>query len=119
MCIRDRGSATGLSNLGSLYQHGTGVPQDMQKAVQLFTMAAEKGSFPAQRFLAGAYLTGNGVQKDSAQAAKWMQLAAAQGDAETECNLAILYPVSYTHLDVYKRQLFARLRRTAKSGWWD
>jgi TPR repeat protein len=60
--------------LGSLYQHGTGVPQDQQQAIKLYTTAADKGVFEAQAYLAGAYLAGNGVQKDAAQAANGCSL---------------------------------------------
>jgi len=40
--------AEAQKRLGSLYEHGKGVPQDIREALRLYRAAAEKGS-PAAR----------------------------------------------------------------------
>ena len=43
-----QGSAKAQNNLGLMYKHGKGVPRDMEKAAELYTMAMEQGHLIAQ-----------------------------------------------------------------------
>ena len=41
--LAEQGDAPAQSNLGLMYYHGKGVPQDYKTAVKWFTLAAEQG----------------------------------------------------------------------------
>jgi hypothetical protein len=72
------------------YEHGEGVPQDYDRALQLYCAAARRGHVMAQYQLGWIYANGRGVARDDAQAAAWFRLAAAQGDAPAQHMLARL-----------------------------
>lgn len=72
------------------YEHGEGVPQNYNKAMQLYCAAARKGYVPAQYQLGWMFANGRGVVRDDAQAAAWFRLAAAKGDAPSMRMLAYL-----------------------------
>ena len=57
----------------------TGIKQDYAKALQFFTMAAERGHAEAQFWLGHMYEVGEGVRRNSKEAAKWWEKSAAQG----------------------------------------
>lgn len=65
---------------GMRYEHGEGVPQDYERAVRLYCLAARQGHVVAQYQLGWIYANGRGGLRDDALAAAWFQLAAAQGD---------------------------------------
>jgi len=44
----EQGHTLAQHNLGIMYHHGLGVPQDYKTALQWFTLAAEQGLAPAQ-----------------------------------------------------------------------
>ena len=67
------------SNLGTMYQTGTGVPQDHTEAVRLYQLAADQGLAEAQFNLGVMYLHGRGVRLDLTKAARLLKLAADQG----------------------------------------
>ena len=78
----DRGDAVGQFNLGWMYEHGTGVPQDAVQAVRLYRLAAEQGHATAQFSLGWMCAKGVGVPKDDAEAARlFQQLTAEQRHA--------------------------------------
>lgn len=65
-----------INNLASMYDLGQGTKQDCLKAVELFEVAASKGSIRAMYNLGTAYIQGrDGVPKDLVQAYKWLDLA--------------------------------------------
>ncbi|MEZ5529770.1 MAG: tetratricopeptide repeat protein [Porticoccaceae bacterium] len=68
-----------VTRLAWLYETGLGVEQDIARAGELFTVAAEGGSAEAQYALSIMYETGVGRPKDSAQSAYWLELSAQQG----------------------------------------
>ena len=49
----DQGLAVAQSNLGIMYEDGTGVPQDLTEAVRLYQLAADQGYSNALYNLAG------------------------------------------------------------------
>ena len=57
----------------------TGIKQDNAKALQFFTMAAERGHAGAQFWLGHMYEVGEGVRRNSSEAAQWWEKSAAQG----------------------------------------
>ena len=76
-------------NLGVCCQYGNGVPKDLEKAAEWYEKAAKQGYSPAQKNLGDCCYYGYGVEQDYEKAAEWYGT------------------VSYTHLDVYKRQVYA------------
>src|SRR5258707_13236282 len=72
---RARAKADAL--LGFKYEHGLGVPQSYEPAVDLYVAAAEEGDPTGQYLLGLMYDKGHGVQQDGIRAYMWLNLAAA------------------------------------------
>ncbi|HRX69779.1 MAG TPA: transglycosylase SLT domain-containing protein [Candidatus Competibacteraceae bacterium] len=70
------------------YEHGEGVPQNYERAMQLYCAAARRGHVQAQYQLGWMYANARGVARNDAQAAAWFRLAAAKGDAPAKRMLA-------------------------------
>ena len=80
-----------INVLGLKYCHGSlGLRKDMQKAVELWTEAAELGSIEALFYLALAYDEGNGAQQDMAKAIHFYEKAAMKGHVESRYNLGCI-----------------------------
>jgi TPR repeat protein len=67
--------------LGFKYEHGLGVPQSFDVAVDLYVRAAEQGDPTGQYLLGLMYDKGLGVWQDEVLAHKWLNLAAAHAPA--------------------------------------
>src|SRR5690606_38651112 len=65
----EAGDAEAQRNLGSIYQMGQGVPQDLEQAARWYRAAAEQGHAVAQLNLAMLYNFGMGVESDLQEAA--------------------------------------------------
>ena len=76
--------------LGTLYEEGEVVEQDMAQAASWYRKAAEQGDAIAENNLGWMYENGKGVKKDQAQAIKWYRKAARDGDEDATKNLARL-----------------------------
>ena len=76
--LANQGSAAAQHNLGFMYAHGQGVPQDYAEAVMWYRKAAEQGVAAAQLNLGVRYDNGRGVPQDYVQAHMWFNLAAAR-----------------------------------------
>jgi len=72
---RARAKADAL--LGFKFEHGLGVPQSYEPAVDLYIAAAEQGDPTGQYLLGLMYDKGQGVQQDGIRAYMWLNLAAA------------------------------------------
>ena len=83
--------AAAQNNLGFLYEHGKGIPQDYDMARQLFEKAAEQGHADAPLSLGYMYYYGDGVPQNYGMARKWYEKAAAQGHAAAQFNLGCMY----------------------------
>ena len=59
--------------------HKTGLPKDMNKALELWNRSAELGSINAHDELGSAYFLGDGVKKDIQKAWRHWELAAIGG----------------------------------------
>ena len=73
-----------LTEWGRRYQHGEGIPRDLDKAIRLYCRAARKGDLAAQYYLGYLYANGSGVHRDEALAAAWLHLAAAKNDPQSK-----------------------------------
>ena len=89
--IREQGDAEAQFNLGMVYQHGNGVPQDSKTAVKWHTLAAEQGHAGAQVNLGQMYYNGDGVTLNYKTALKWYGLAAEKGNAGAQYMLGEMY----------------------------
>ena len=77
-----------INDLGDSYFHELyGFQEDVQRAVELYTEAAELGSLNALYNLGNAYRLGKGVQKDEAKAVELCGKAAMQGHAPSRHEL--------------------------------
>ena len=73
------GHATARLILGLRYLVGDGVPEDRQRAVHWFRMAAEQDDARAQYWLARCYLTGRDTRHKNRRAYFWCRMAIANG----------------------------------------
>jgi TPR repeat protein len=74
-------NARAAASLGFKYEHGLGVPQSFDVAVDLYVRAAEQGDPTGQYLLGLMYDKGHGVWQDEVLAHKWLNLAAAHAQA--------------------------------------
>ena len=69
-----------LMQTGLKFQHGLGVEQDLERAIQCLCVAAHLGYAPAQYELGWLYLNHRHGRDDQGQGAVWLRKAAEQGD---------------------------------------
>jgi localization factor PodJL len=86
----DKGFAPAQYRVGSMYEKGTGVERDINKAKQYYEQAANQGNASAMHNLAVLYASGALGQQDYAAAANWFTKAANLGITDSQFNLAIL-----------------------------
>ena len=78
----EAGYARGQFTLGHFYQHGIGIPVNIQEALRLFHQSAEQNYVHAQCRLGILYSEGNyGIERDPVVAVQWFRLAADQNDS--------------------------------------
>src|SRR5713226_860800 len=87
----EQGDANAQANLGYMYFHGQGVPQDYGEALRLYRKATDQGCAKAQFNLGSAYFHGQGVPQDYGEALRWYRKAADQGDAMAQDALGLMY----------------------------
>ncbi len=85
--LAERGDASGQYNLGIFYARGIGVPKNMGKAHELFSLAANQGHIDAQNNLALMYIDGESVSQNYVEAYKWLNVAAGGGNNVARQNL--------------------------------
>ncbi len=89
--LANQGDAKAQFSLGRLYDWGEEVPQDYQKAFELYSKAAEQGYIYARYNLGIMYYDGNGISKDYQKAFELYSKAAKQGFAYAQYNLGSMY----------------------------
>ena len=99
----EQGDAEAQYNLGLMYYSGDDVPQDYEKAFELFTKSAEQGHAEAQYNLGRMYDNEEGVLQDYKQAVHWYTKSAVQGYAEAQYNLGLMYDDGEGVLQDYKQ----------------
>jgi TPR repeat protein len=73
------------------FDKGEGVEQDLEEAVRLYRLAADRGHADAQKNLGNGYYNGEGVEQDYTEAVRFYRLAADQGHAVAQYNLGECY----------------------------
>ena len=89
--LAEKGLAKAQVNLGIMFAHGRGVPQDYAEAAKWFLRAADQGDAFAQHNLGVFYQNGQGVLLDRAEALRWFRMAADQGLADAQYDLGRMY----------------------------
>ena len=96
----DSGSITAQYNLANLWKKGfEGQLPDEEKALELYSSAADCGLPHAQYALACAYSSGMGLGKDRRLATLWLQLAAEQDYGPAQTKLARAYIHGNKHIN--------------------
>jgi hypothetical protein len=86
-----QGDAKSQFDLGHMYFHGEGVPQDYTKAAHWYRLSADQGNAAAQSGIGYMYHNGKGVPQNDAEALRWNLLSAKQGDAKAQNNIGTMY----------------------------
>jgi hypothetical protein len=86
-----QGDAKSQFDIGHMYFHGEGVPQDYTEALLWLHKAADQGDAKAQYGIGYMYHNGKGVPQSDAEALIWYRKAADQGDAKAQNNLGSMY----------------------------
>ncbi|EJK77705.1 hypothetical protein THAOC_00443 [Thalassiosira oceanica] len=85
VCKRD---VEAIYQLGNQYFHGgLGFTNDVPRAIELWTEAAELGSVDAHRDLGVVHYNGDDVQQDKPRGVRQFQEAAMKGDVESRHSL--------------------------------
>ena len=79
------------NNIGNLYEHGLGVPQDFDQALRWYRQAYLAGNATAANNIGTCYQHGRGVPVDYAEALRWYHLADEGGNAGAAYNIGYLY----------------------------
>lgn len=77
--------------LAYISHRGRGVPEDHERELRLYRLAAEQGNALARVHLGGMYASGQGVTQDYAEAMRLYRLAASQGLARAQYYLGFMY----------------------------
>ena len=85
------GDAHAIYNLGVCYTKGIyGLPQDYEKAIELWLRAGELGNATSYYSIGCAYELAQGVEFDKKKAKHYWELAAMQGDDTARYNLGVM-----------------------------
>ena len=86
------GDAQAIYELGGFYFEGMcGMPQDRDKALELWHQSAELGNAESYSMIGNAYMSGNGVERNEKKAIHYWELAAMGGDENGRNNLGCFY----------------------------
>ena len=85
--LAEQGEANAQYLLGSVYDHGAGVPEDDKEAVKWYRKAADQGLSSAQFHLAESYRFGEGGEKDESESVRWCRKAAEKGHPDAQVSL--------------------------------
>ena len=87
----EAGDAIAINCLGGYYSEGKfDLPQDMDKALEIWHRAAELGHSESYYNIGNSYFHGRGVARDEEKAKYYWELAAIRGDVDARHNLGIL-----------------------------
>jgi TPR repeat protein len=86
----DSGGYSGQRGLAALYERGLGIPQDINRALELYYDAAPVDE-EARRRLFALYEVGMNVPEDDGKALQWYRAAAEKGDVRAQVGLGLRY----------------------------
>lgn len=82
--LANKGSASAQYNLGVMYENGSHVEQNYEKAYYWYLKAAELGDVKAQFSVGLSFEYGDGVEQDDNQAVNWYEIAGSNGCADAQ-----------------------------------
>jgi TPR repeat protein len=85
------GNAQAQNNIGYLHEHGLGLSQSYQSAMEWYRKAADKNLPQAQYNIGTLYYYGYGVERNAREAVRWFRQAAKQDLAEGLYMLGVAY----------------------------
>jgi TPR repeat protein len=77
-----RGKTWSMCMLGDRYRQGIGVPQNVKRAVELYTMAAEQDYVTALQNLGVMYCSGHGIEPDIPKGKELLMKSATLGNVQ-------------------------------------
>ena len=86
-----QGDADAMTRLGFMYDSGQGVPQNFEKAKELYEQAANLGNAGAMNNLGTMYYFGQGVPRGYSKAKEWFEQSAILGNDVAMNNLGTMY----------------------------
>lgn len=90
------GHAYAQKALGAAYDFGRfGLPRDLERAFELYMLAARQGDASAQCWVGICYGHGLGVKQDEEQAVYWYRESAKRGNAQAQYNLGHWYAIGH------------------------
>ena len=111
--------------LGSQYEAGQGVRQDLSKAASLYVRAAQAGNSRAQANLGNLYTQGRGVPLNNREAVRWYAASASQGDPDGLYSLARMYEFGFgvpmdriTAVNLYRASALRGNLRAVEAAHW-
>jgi TPR repeat protein len=87
----EQGDVQAIKNLANCYLCGLGVEQNVNKAIEWFTLAIDKGDDMAALILANIYYSGSAIKRDCKKAIELYTKAAEQGNDIAKILLAKMY----------------------------
>ena len=106
--LMESGNADAYHQLAGYYANGSnGMPQDHQKAAELWLKAGELGCAKAYLNLGNSYAIGQGVDRDEEKAKHYKELAAMKGDANARYNLGCMEGAAGNFQRTYKHMIIA------------
>ncbi|EJK66717.1 hypothetical protein THAOC_12333 [Thalassiosira oceanica] len=93
-----KGDADAITHLGYKYFHGEyGLAENLPRAIELWTEAAELGSLDAHYILGLMYYDGEVVDEDKPRGIRHWQQAALKGNAQSRHNLGAVENINGNH----------------------
>jgi hypothetical protein len=120
--LADQGQADAQVSVGHTYVSNPGIsgyPRDLEKAVQWYQRAADRGHAEAQYQMAISCLKGRGLQQDDVQAAVWYRRAAEQDHGSAQYQLGEMYLAGsgVSQDDVAAMEWFRRAASEVERNW--
>ena len=85
------GNVLALHNMGVMFDQGTGIDPDPERARQFYEQAVEKGNKDAAYNLSTMYLDGRGIPKNIPEGLRVLRTSAERGNGESAMALASSY----------------------------
>ena len=82
--LSNEGDRDAQNNLGAMFQHGHGVPVDLQKAAYWYLESAQKGNNVAQHNIGIAYFHGQGLAQNKQEGLAWILMSIWGGLSQSE-----------------------------------
>ena len=102
--------------LGEMYENGEGFDEDADKAVQMYTKAADMGYDEAQNILADYYFKGIHVKRDYQKAYKYAIKAEKQGLADAQNKIGNFYLTGKGVVEVSMEKALSYFEKAADQG---